>query len=87
MKNQATIEAYWELKVKGKGETQKEFVFQTIRFHKDITRQEIANVTGFGINAVCGRVSELMKAGRVSEESSIRKCRVTGRSVHSLLVG
>lgn len=47
------------------------------------TRCEIATTTGIRINAVCGRVHELVKAGLLKENEK-RACEITGRVVHAL---
>lgn len=49
----------------------------------DATRQEVARGTGIGINAVCGRVNELLADG-VLRETKKRKCRVTGETANAL---
>lgn len=43
-----------------------------------ITRQEIVEDTGLSINAVCGRVNELLKDNRVFEDGATRTG-ITGR--------
>ncbi len=45
------------------------------------TRAEIARDTGIPINAVCGRVNELVKAHAV-DENSARPCTTSGRMAH-----
>ena len=48
-----------------------------------VTRQDLATNLGIKINAVCGRVNELVKAGEV-EVGGIVECPVTGNMVESL---
>ena len=60
----------------------KSFVYAIPPQDKDfgITLRELTRVTGFDINAVSGRVTELKKFGSV-EECQKRRCRITGRLV------
>jgi hypothetical protein len=52
---------------------------------RTFTRQELARATGLGINAVCGRVNELMKEPfAVLCERGKKQCAVTGNSVNAL---
>jgi predicted transcriptional regulator len=47
------------------------------------TRSELALALDLAINAVCGRVNELIKLGALVELDR-RKCKVTGRSAYAL---
>lgn len=48
---------------------------------RPFTRGEIAAMTGLGVNAVCGRVFELIERGKLVELPA-RKCKFSGRSAH-----
>ena len=48
-----------------------------------MTRQELARELGWQINQVCGRVKELLDAGRLTEGAK-RECRVTGQQAYPL---
>lgn len=60
-------------------------VFAFIALHPDCSRQEIAVGSGVAINAVCGRVDELLKVGSI-EVSGVKRCSVTGSTVNALRV-
>lgn len=47
------------------------------------TRAEISRDTGIAINAVCGRVNELVKAHALDEQGA-RPCSISGRMAHTL---
>jgi hypothetical protein len=72
--------AYDEVQGSGKDVTQAGEILLHIIPGKDYSRQELKRLTGFEINAICGRVNELLKSG-VLEEGEIRSCEVTGRSI------
>lgn len=65
--------------------TQRGKVFRTIKKgpKSGLTRQEISKKSGVPINAVCGRVNELIQRGSVIEGDR-RACRVTGIQAHPL---
>lgn len=50
-----------------------------------ITRRQIEARTGIPINAVCGRVNELIAAGRLDRGPEV-KDEVTGRTVETLRI-
>lgn len=53
--------------------------------HRDFTRQEISSGTELPINAVCGRVRELLDAHVLEEVAGGRReCRITGESANAL---
>lgn len=72
--------AYDEVQCTGKDITQADEIMLHIIEGYDYSRQELKRLTGFEINAICGRVNEMLKTG-VLEEGEIRKCEVTGRSI------
>ncbi len=80
-----SIIAYQDITDSGAALTQKQRVYQAIKASGPLTRQELAKLTGLAINAICGRVNELLKEGVVLEHDS-RRCRVTGRLAHPVSV-
>lgn len=57
---------------------QRDRIFRYIDAHPGHTRLEISRETGVPINAVCGRVAELIKPGIVIEGTA-RRDALTGR--------
>lgn len=57
--------------------------FLQANLQRDYTRQELSNVTGLAINAICGRVRELLDL-KVLEETGPRECRITGATANPL---
>lgn len=79
-----SIKAYSELNKSGKAGTQRAQLFAIIAEHKNgLTRNELSRVSGVPINAVCGRVNEMLKSDQVFEGPR-RDCRVTGHSAYPL---
>lgn len=80
-------QAYQEILRGGTALKQAEQVLQTINYFSPdaTTRAQVAQAMGLGINAVCGRVNELLKA-EVIYVSGTGKCPVTGRTVEMLKV-
>ena len=79
-------DAYRKARWSGKLTRQQEQVVAWLRGRVgDATRQEIARGTGLGINAVCGRVNELLdpEIGALRETGK-RKCRATGETANGL---
>ena len=81
-------DAYAKHGATGKLSRQQEIIVAVMRGSKrDYTRQELAKKTGLGINAVCGRVNELLQEPFfVLVEHRRRKCGITGESVMALSV-
>lgn len=79
-------DAYAKHRASGKLGRQHEVVLAALRGRaRDMTRQELARETGLGINAVCGRVNELMdEPFCLVEVHRRRACDVTGESVEAL---
>ena len=69
----------------GVASTQRGLIYLAIKTGAGMTRQEICRTTGLAINAVCGRVNELVNGGAVIE-SERRKCRITGRLAHPVQI-
>lgn len=69
-----------------KGDTQTNVIFKALKkARKGVTRQELAANTGLPINAVCGRVAELIADGKAQvltlrRGESGRLCEVVGVS-------
>lgn len=59
------------------------FAARRSRGYLSATRQEIATELGWQINRVCGRVKELLDAGRIVEGDK-RECAVTGQTAYPL---
>lgn len=79
-------QAYQEILRGGVAVKQAEKVLQTINYYQSgVSRATIARARGMPINAVCGRVNELLKA-EVIYVSGTGKCPVTGRTVEMLKV-
>lgn len=79
--------AYSGLRYSGALTVQQKLVLTTITFgsQHDWTRQELARATGLGINAICGRVNELLHDPfRCLVECGRRRCGVTGENVNVL---
>lgn len=56
-----------------------------MRYAHGLTRNEISRLLGYRINAVCGRINELIKEGLV-EETDQRKDRFSGKLNYVLKV-
>lgn len=83
----ASMIAYRSLEWSGRMTRQQRLVmdFFAINEQRDFTRQELANALALGINAICGRVNELMRPPFVLlEELGRRRCRITGESANAL---
>ncbi len=74
-----SIKALHELQASGKGGIQRARILRALLQRKDMTRREIQRATGIDINAVCGRVRELIDVG-AARETEARRCRVTGKT-------
>lgn len=82
---QTSWQAYQDITRGGVAKTQAEKVFQTLQFTPGATRSELAAHMNLPINAVCGRVKELLDA-EVIYVSGVGKCAVSGRNVEQLKV-
>lgn len=83
----ASMIAYRSLEWSGHMTKQQRLVmdFFAVNPQRDYTRQEIASGLSLGINAVCGRVNELMRPPfALLEEIGRRRCRITGESANAL---
>jgi len=73
---ETSIQAYADLKDSGSLSRQQTLILAAVIPGARYTRSELADITGLPINAVCGRINELVKAGRL-EDGSPRQCRIT----------
>ena len=73
--------AYEDLKMSGKRLTQKERIVRVLKEKETpMSRKEISVMTGIEINAVSGRVNDLIKDGKLKEASS-RKCFISRKTI------
>jgi len=64
--------AYEELVASGKASTQRAVILKTLLDHPNgYTRRELSRVTGLEINAVCGRVNEILKYGWADDSMEV----------------
>lgn len=82
---QTSWEAYQDITRGGVAKTQAQKVFQTLQFTPGATRNELASHMNLPINAVCGRVKELLDS-EVIYVSGVGTCSVSGRNVEQLKV-
>ncbi len=77
--------AYHEHRDSGRLGTQQRAVLEFLQAHPDrsYTRAELARDSGITLSAICGRVNELVSAGRVVEPYR-RHCEITGKRVWAL---
>lgn len=78
-----SIAALRELRINGEDIKQRDQIRLVLADHNNLTRSEIANKTGLTINAVCGRVAELLSSNLIAY-SHDRKCTITGKYVETL---
>lgn len=85
-----SIMAYRELIESGKAKTQRDKIFACLLHYTDhgfaLCRDQIEEFTGIRINAVCGRVNELLEDGLVKVAYE-RESPKTGREVEFLICG
>ena len=75
-----SVQAYRQIEKEGKVATQSQFILDIMKDHPEgLIRQEISERGMLPINAVCGRVNELIKAGILMEDGR-RKNLKTGKS-------
>jgi len=65
--NQNTLDAYKDIQSDGTAKSQRLRILFLIRRHNGITRQEINKELNISINAVCGRVKELLNSSSIYE--------------------
>jgi len=76
-------EAYEYVRKRGITGAQSVRLGQVLYSRPLLTRQELSRASGVAINAVCGRVNELIKAHFI-QECGKRPCRITGRTAYVL---
>lgn len=76
-----SLDAYDRIREAGVTGAQRERIAAYLFDRDPMTRQEIARQTGLAINAVCGRVNELIKSAHLVELEK-RPCRTSGHSAH-----
>lgn len=64
--------AYNDIKTNGTQVSQAMKIFNYIKSSDGVTRNMISNETGIGINAVCGRVNELLKSFMIRENGKMK---------------
>lgn len=77
---ETSLSAYRDMQDEGKVGKQAALILSFIKSGEDYSRQEICRLTGLAVNAVSGRVNDLLKAGRI-EHGDKRPCKVTGRTI------
>lgn len=82
MVKQTSWEAYQEVLHGGIAKTQGQKVLQALMY-KSMTRAELSAALGISINAICGRVNELLNRD-VIYVTGTRECRITNRKVEEL---
>lgn len=82
---ETSLEAYSNLKASGRMSGQQLKVYALFDAGRDYTRQELAKESGLQINAICGRVAELLERGSIRVAGK-RRCGVTGQVVEVLSV-
>lgn len=78
-----SLAAYWSEKVGNRIGRQQAIILEELALYGGATRSELVIETGLPINAVCGRVNELMKLGLVVECEKVQDER-TGKRVYVL---
>ncbi len=78
---ETSVEAYRYIRARGITGAQCEHIVGYLFEHPPRTRAEISRGTGIAINAVCGRVRELMDGGALNENAP-RPCSTSGRMAH-----
>ncbi len=79
-----SLSAYRKLRGSGVRNTQAYKLLKAMNPGKSYTRSELRVSTGITVNAVSGRINELVKAGFLLECSE-RKCHVTGWRCHTVM--
>ena len=70
---QTSMSSYFDINADGTAESQRMTILHFIRRYADgLTRQEISRLLSIPINAVCGRIRELIKVGAIVESGKKR---------------
>lgn len=78
-------QAYQDIKDSGRLGKQCQAILGAMSAGCDYSLQEISRLTGIAINAVSGRCNDLKSRGLL-HEASTRKCSITGRTVHPVML-
>lgn len=60
---ETSFQAYRKILADGTNESQIAIVYRALKENGPMSRRQISKITGFEINAVCGRVNALIKRG------------------------
>ena len=87
MIRQTSLDAYNELKANGKANTQRGKILGFLLAHSNyadepFSRLELSGILEISINAICGRVKELLDDELVEEVS--HKCSITKNNVNGI---
>ena len=88
MIRQTSLDAYNELKANGKANTQRGIILHCLilrsahRIVLPLSRTELSDLLNIRINAICGRVKELLDDELVEEVS--HKCSITNNNVNGI---
>lgn len=80
-----SVDSYIDHERSGELGRQQMKLLAAMRRGRDYSRTELARITRVRINAVSGRVKELLDKGRLCE-APVRECKVTGRTIHPVFV-
>ena len=80
---QTSLEAYWDVKKSTQGAQHVAIMgyLERNRQWEDYSRRELSVALEIDLNAICGRVNELIKSGEIVE-CEPRPCRVSGRRIN-----
>ncbi len=81
-----SLEAYEAIKQSGITGQQSIKILKWLADNGTASRSQVSVGTGIAINAVCGRVNELIKLNMIQEGDKI-KCPVSGRMVYGITGG
>lgn len=83
---QTSWQAYQDILRGGVAFTDAQRVLQALNYKTDgATRNQLAAALGMGINSICGRVNELLKADVIYVDGTTI-CPISGRNVEKLKV-
>lgn len=77
---QTSQAAFYQHSMSGALLNQKQFILMFLTENGPRTRQQISDETGIPINAVTGRVKELIDGDKVTDEKTVKNA--YGRNVH-----
>ena len=68
--SETSLAAYRQLEADGKLPPQRVRVLDAVTKHGALTREEVAQITGMRLSAVCGRVADLVRDGHLIEQGT-----------------